>query len=315
MAQAERDAVPAVEGHVTVEDGIRLYFHIVGNGSRTVIIPNGLYFLDDFKRLATGRTLIFYDLRNRGRSDAVTNGAKLKDAIHHDVEDLEAIRRHFGVDQPDLIGHSYVGLTVALYAMTYPAHAGRVVQIGPIQPGQERQYPAHLTNADDALPKVFAQIAELQKERQSLDPVEFCKKFWSLLRVIYVADPADAVKINWGRCELPNERNAMRFWGQHIFPSIQALRIAPEEFAKAKMPVLVIHGTKDRSSPYGGGREWSLLLPNTRLVTVENAAHAPWIEAPELVFSSIEIFLDGAWPPAALKVTSLDPADEPAVRA
>ena len=58
-----------------------------------------------------------------------------------------------------------------------------------------------------------------------------------------------------------------------------------------------------------------LLLPNARLVTVENAAHAPWIEAPELVFGSIEKFLDGAWPPAARKVTSLDPADEPPVRA
>lgn len=315
MPQPQRDAVPSDEGYVTAGDGIRLYFHKVGNGPRTVIIPNGLYFLDDFKRLATGRTLIFYDLRNRGRSDAVTDQAKLKRAIHHDVEDLEAVRRHFGVEEPDVIGHSYVGLTVALYAMTYPAHACRVVQIGPIQPSQDRQYPAHLTNADDVLPKVFARIAELQQERQSLDPVAFCRKFWSLLRVIYVADPADAVKIDWGRCELPNERNAMRFWGQHVFPSIQALRIAAEEFAKAKMPVLVVHGTKDRSSPYGGGREWALLLPNARLVTVENAAHAPWIEAPELVFGSIEKFLGGGWPPAACKVTSLDPADEPPVRA
>jgi pimeloyl-ACP methyl ester carboxylesterase len=50
-----------------------------------------------------------------------------------------------------------------------------------------------------------------------------------------------------------------------------------------------------------------LILPNARLVTVENAAHVPWIEAPEKVFGSIETFLDGAWPEAAEVVKSLDP--------
>jgi hypothetical protein len=49
---------------------------------------------------------------------------------------------------------------------------------------------------------------------------------------------------------------------------------------------------------HGGGREWASTLPNARLLTVENAAHAPWIEAPDLVFGSMSTFLDGAWPEA-----------------
>jgi pimeloyl-ACP methyl ester carboxylesterase len=314
MTQPDRNAILPEEGYLTTEEGIRLYFQKFGNGPKTVLIPNGLYLTEEFARFAGGRTLIFYDLRNRGRSDAITDDSKLKNGIHHDVDDLEAVRRHFRIRQPDVIGHSYVGLTVVMYAMKYPANAGRVVQIGPMQPSQARQYPAHLTWADDTLREVFAQLADLQKERQSLDPVEFCKKFWSLLRVIYVANPADAEKINWGRCELPNERNALKFWGQHIFPSIRALHLAAEDFAKVKIPVLTIHGKRDRSSPYGGGREWALLLPNARLVTLENAAHAPWVEAPETVFGSIQSFLDGAWPEEARKVLSLDPADEPALQ-
>jgi hypothetical protein len=43
-------------------------------------------------------------------------------------------------------------------------------------------------------------------------------------------------------------------------------------------------------------------------VTVENAGHAPWIEAPEKVFGAIETFLGGAWPETARSVKSLDPA-------
>jgi proline iminopeptidase len=302
----------ASEGFVATEDGVRLFFQKLGSGPQVVIIPNGIYLFEDFKSFVDGRTLIFYDLRNRGRSDHVTDGPKKSKGIHHDVDDLEAVRRHFGLGEVALIGHSYVGLTVILYAMKYPAGAGRVVQIGPIQANASKQYPAHLTGADATLTEVLSKLAQLQKERQSYDPKEFCEKFWSVLRVIYVVNPADAGKINWGRCDLPNESNFMKYWTENIFPSIQSLNLTADEIAKVKTPILTVHGTRDRSSPYGGGRDWALMLPNARLVTVENAAHAPWIEDPERVFSSIKTFLDGLWPEAAQRVESLDPEDESA---
>jgi pimeloyl-ACP methyl ester carboxylesterase len=91
-------------------------------------------------------------------------------------------------------------------------------------------------------------------------------------------------------------------------PTIQSLNLSADEIAKAKAPVLVIHGRKDRSSPYGGGRDWALRLPNARLVTVDNAAHVPWIEDPAKFSRALETFLNGAWPEAAEKVESLDEA-------
>jgi pimeloyl-ACP methyl ester carboxylesterase len=102
----------------------------------------------------------------------------------------------------------------------------------------------------------------------------------------------------------------MKYWSEIILPSIQNLHLTAEDLAKVKTPVLTIHGTRDRSAPYGGGREWALLLPNAQLVTVENAGHAPWIEAPEKVFGAMNTFLGGAWPESAEKVKSLDPNDE-----
>jgi proline iminopeptidase len=294
------------DGYITLEDGVRLYFQKVGSGPKAVIVPNGFHLLKDFQHLGDWRALIFYDVRNRGRSDTVTDPAKLGRGIQQDVDDLEAVRRHFGIDRMDLIGHSYIGLMVGLYAMKYPAHAGRVVQIGPMQPDSARQYPAHLSYADRTFAEVMAKIGQMMKERPSGDQEEICKKFWAALRFIYVADPKDAERINWGRCELPNERNFMQYWTAHILPSIQSLNLTEEEMSKAKAPVLIVHGAKDRSAPYGGARDWAMQLPDARLVTVENAAHAPWIEAPELVFGSIQTFLDGAWPEPAEKVTSLE---------
>ena len=136
------------EGYVTTQDGIRLFFQKAGTGPNLVIILNAIYLYDDFKYLAKERTVIAYDLRNRGRSDTVGDPSKLKGGVHNDVEDLEAIRKHLGANTVDLIGHSYLGYVVALYAMKYPEHVNRVVQIGPAQPFARKQYPPDLTGAD-----------------------------------------------------------------------------------------------------------------------------------------------------------------------
>ena len=296
------------EGYVTTEDGVRLFFQKMGSGPRTVVIPNAAYMFNDFKYLAADRTVIFYDLRNRGRSESVTDASKLKGGVHLDVEDLETIRRHFGIHPVDVIGHSYLGMVVALYAMKYSAHVNRVVQIGPVQPFLGKQYPTYLTGADPTMTEVSGKLAQLQKEGPSGDPKEFGRKIWSLMRLLYVTDPADADKITWAVADLPNESflNVMKHYSENLLPSMQSLNLTAEDIAKVQSPVLTIHGTRDRQAPYGGGREWALTLPDARLVTVENAAHLPWIESPEKVFGSIKTFLDGAWPDAAQQVTSVD---------
>jgi proline iminopeptidase len=294
------------EGYVTTEDGVRLYFRILGEGPRALLFPNGFDLIDDFRRLAEGRRIVVFDLRNRGCSDSVEDTSKLTAGVHNDVEDLEAVRRHLGMEEVDVIGHSYVGLTVILHAMKHGARVRRVVQLGPTGPFPAKQYPEPLSYVDGVLPEVFATLGELQKERGSTDPAELCRKFWSVLRRIYVTDAADADKIRWGRCDLPNEREFMSYWTGHVWPSVLGLNLTAEEIARVRTPVLTIHGLKDRSAPYGGGREWAMLLPDARLVTVRNGAHAPWIEAPEQVFGAIETFLNGNWPEGAETVESLE---------
>jgi proline iminopeptidase len=279
------------EGYVTTDDGLRLWFQTVGSGPQVVVLPNGFHLLEDFSCLAPGRTLVFYDVRNRGRSETVTDPAKLARGIHNDVDDLDAIRRHIGLDRLNLIGHSYMGLMVVLYAMKYPLHVDRIVQIGAMGPYPDKSYSADLTNADPVPREVFAKLGELQKGRASYDPEEFCRKFSSILRVIYVTDPKDADRIRWDRCDLANERSFMPYWTGAILPSIQSLSLTAEDFAKVKAPVLTVHGTKDRSAPYGGGRDWASLLPNARLLSLEDAGHAPWIEKGPALFDGIETIL------------------------
>jgi proline iminopeptidase len=276
------------EGYVTTDDGVRLWFQTVGSGPRIVVLPNGFHLVEDFSCLAPGRTLVFYDVRNRGRSDTVTDPSRLQRGIHNDVDDLDAARRHFGLDRLALIGHSYMGLMLILYAMKYPAHVDRIVQIGAMPPDPRKQYPAELTANDTVVQDTMVELAALPRGGPSCDPADYCRKFWSILRSIYVTDPKDAEKIRWDRCDLPNERDFMRYLTAHIMPSIHTLALTPEALAAVTVPVLTIHGTKDRSAPYGGGQDWTSLLPNARLLPVDGAGHAPWIEKRELVFSALD---------------------------
>lgn len=294
-------SVKAEEGYIFVEDGVRLFFRKVGSTGSTVVIPNGLYFFDEFKQFADSHILLFYDVRNRGFSDSVTDASKLSRGIHRDVDDLEVLRKHFNLDRMNLLAHSYIGLMIGLYAVRHPARVNRLLQIGPSQPDTSTQYPPDLMNADSVLQEAFAQIGELQKQGRSDDPEEACKQFWSILRFIYVANPADAQKIQWGRCELANERNSLKYFNQFLLPSLQNVHLSVQDLKDIKAPSLIIHGKKDRSAPYGGGRDWASMLPNARLLTIENAAHVPWIEAPDIVMPAIRTFLDGHWPDAAQK--------------
>ena len=275
--------MPTTEGYLTTGDGIRLFYRMIGDGPQTVLIPNGLYFASDFAPLANGRRLIFYDLRNRGQSDTVTDPAKLAAGVHNDVEDLEAVRRHFSVAKADLMAHSYVAAVIALYAMKYPDSVRSIVQIAPTPPEYDKQYPPDLMNNDGLLPQVFAKLGQIPRDG---DPAEVCRRFWETLRAIYVADPANAAKLDWGRCELPNERNFMMYFNGSILPSLRAAKVA-----SFQTPSLIVHGRKDRNAAYGGALDWAKLLPKARLLTLENAAHAPWIEDPEPVFAAIDEFL------------------------
>jgi len=259
---------------ILTNDGVRLYAERIGEGEPSVIVPNAVHLQHDFARLANGRCIVFYDLRNRGRSEATESGS-----IQQDVDDLDDVRRHFGIDRVALIGHSYLGLMVVLYAVKYSAKVSRVVQIGAPPPDPPKKYPSE---PDPLLAEISAKIAALPPGESP----------WPLARQLFVADPANADKIHWPvGVENETAPKLMPYLGTHILPSIRQLALTDDDLANVTMPVLTIHGRLDRHAPYGGAVDWAKRLPNATLLTIENAAHYPWIEAPDEVFGAIDTAL------------------------
>ena len=289
---------------ISTDDGLNLFIQLIGSPADTILVPNRIYMFEDFQRLASDHTAIFYDPRNRGLSDTVIDPSKLTRGIHHDVEDIEAIRQHFGIDRLAILAHSYFSVAAILFAMAHPTQVSRLVLIGPTTPDPSTEYPAHLRCTDGTLEDFSARFAELQKRRAEMGTDEFCHACWALLRVLYVAQPETADHLHWAPCGVPNEVNFMHPLMKYILPSLSALRLTKDEYAKVSAPVLIIHGKRDRSSPYGAGRDWALRLPNARLLTVAEGAHVPWIEAPNVVFNALQTFLAGAWPQDAEQLST-----------
>ena len=300
------------EGYVATDDGTRLFYQKIGSGSQVVIIPLGLYTFDAFKQLGDQFTIIAYDTRGRGRSDPIPDDQKAaKLSIQHDVADVERIRQHFNVQKASLIGYSYLGLMIVMYAMEHPDRVERLIQLGPVPIKFGTQYPENLMAKDEpGDPKLLQELRRLRSENYHVThPKEYCEKEWNYTRVGLVGNPANADKVSAKPCEAPNEWpvNLMKHF-KFSFTSVQKLDLSKEQIASVKVPVLTIHGTKDRNAPYGAGREWALTLGNARLLTIQGGAHQSFDEFRNIVVPAVRTFLAGDWPEGTERVTSLNPS-------
>jgi len=295
------NAAPVSEGDITTPDGAKLHYRKIGEGRTTLIIPLGFLIYDDFKQLADAGTIITYDPRDRGRSSRLEEVNTL--TIQQDVQDLETVRQHFNADKVVPVGWSYFGIVVAMYAMDHPEHVARLIQLGPAPAKYGTKYAANLVNDNDEAVKRWHEINE--QKHDGVSPHDLCVSQEKALDELLVGNPAHASRIK-SACGLENEwPSSLDRHFRHLFPTIMKLTIAPADLAKVTMPVLTIHGTKDRNAAYGSGREWAMSLPDARLVTIEGGAHAMWVDDPLTVFGAIRAFLRGGWPLGSEKITSL----------
>lgn len=286
-------------GFVQAAGNVRLYYEKIGKGRQVIIAPLGFILQPDFERLASpDLTLIFYDQRNRGRS-----GADPRATLAQEVADLETLRVHLKVDRFSTIGYSYLGLMTVLYALEHPGRVDRMIQIGPVPMRFGTEYPPEHCNQDSLESMVSQQVIdEVLRLRQEgypeKEPRAYCEKEWMVTRYRLVGDPANVAKLGSGHCQYENEWpiRAGKFWAEVRMKEMQNLVVPRDRIATLKQPVLTIHGTRDRNAPYGSGREWAATLANARLLTVPGAAHQCWVEAPDLVFGAMDVFLKGTWP-------------------
>jgi pimeloyl-ACP methyl ester carboxylesterase len=276
------------ETYVSTSDGLRLYARSVGDGPDTVIIPAAAYLARDLLPLATGRTLIFYDPRGRGASDVPADSQRL--GIEFDIADLETVRAHFAVGRVSLIGFSYLGAVVALYAAEFPQYVDRAVQIGPMAPRTETSV---VTDQRGATPNPddLTYLADLREAgRPGADPVGYCRE-WLMRQLL----PSSMNKLEGLHRTRMDPCVHWNEWPDQVFRTLRLVLPREWDFSDraqlVRAPVLTVHGTQDRNAPIEGGRDWVTLIPSARLVVLEDVGHLPWLEEPERFFAEVDTFL------------------------
>ncbi|MEA2724089.1 MAG: proline iminopeptidase [Gemmatimonadales bacterium] len=297
------------EGYVQAGGGVKLFYRLVGTKPDTVIVLHGgpgftmEYLAADLTPLAAHHTLLFYDQRGAGRSSLVTDSAALDGQRF--AEDLEAVRKHFGIEHVALLGHSWGAGVAALYGSRYPGRVGRLLIVDAVPLRQE---------------EVVQAFEELDAKRDSATRQQMEK--WMALRR---ADPGDATACHayyvlWFRPFFVDSTAMGRSQGDFCAGTPASRRnkiISVDRYVAASLgkwdwrpalrrvnaPALVIHGTED-VLPSAGGREWAAALPNARLLLLHGVGHFPYLEAPEAFFPAADGFLRGSWPPAAERATT-----------
>ena len=296
-----------MEGHIPLQNGLKLYFRQVGTGRETVVIPAATWLAEDLEMLAQGRKIIFYDQRGRGRSDRDPDPANIWS--EYEVEDLEAVRRHFNLTQFSILGWSYMGSLIPLYAAAYPDHVTRLVLMCPSPPRSEAPYAdaeARTRKENERLdPDGLARLEGMKAAGLDIeDPETFCRVSHQVLTPRQMGKPETLARMRSDPCAWPNEWPAHK--AEHMRLHVPETSWQYDRRAKARKvraPVLVVHGSEDLI-PQAASTEWAAILPTARLLVIRGSGHFPHLEAPTLFFEAAHGFLGGDWPPAAKKVAN-----------
>jgi proline iminopeptidase len=273
---------PAREGFVTTDDGVRLRYRELGDRGPAIVIPVSVLTAPHFDRLASNARVIYYDPRGRGGSDT---GSLKSLSLDRNIQDLEALRRHLGLEKMALIGLSGYGMELAAYALEHPSRVSHLVQLAPVPP---RQHPHMDGRWERVLERVDKSALERVRELEKSDPAAACRAEQRALAPGFSAAP-DRIDVD-AICRFPNEYSAhqAKVW-EAFAPSIDRLDLR-SRVGELRMPRLLVYGERDLI-PLEGVREWLADGAPARLMTVADADHLPHIDRPDIVLPAVEAFL------------------------
>jgi proline iminopeptidase len=269
--------------------GVTLFTRQVGSGPLTVVLHGGPgahhdYLLPQYDRLATRRTLFYYDQRGGGRSP-VPRETPVGWREH--VADLDAIRARLGLERLSLCGYSWGGLLAVLYFVEHP---DRVAQLALVSPAAITAEGRQMFEAEFARRMRAPEIVDARDELRASDlagrdPDAYRRRAFELSVAGYFRDPSDAANLTPFRVNARTQEAVWASLGDYD------LRAALREMPLPTPHSLVVHGTYD-PIPITGSRELARLLHGD-LVELP-VGHCPHVEATEEFVRALDRFLPAA---------------------
>lgn len=274
-------------------DGAQLHYDDLHRGDRDaaasplITLAGGAArhptYLGDLAGLDTTQRLIVPHLRGVGRSplpDAVEVASYWRQA-----EDIERLRRHLGLDQVRLLGHS-AGTRLAIsYAAQFPDRLAGMVLVTP-PAGYLVDVPSDAEELIDRRrgePAFDAALAASAAGPGARDDDAF-NAWWARVAPIGYAA--------WGATERDHSTIGwVSYAANRAYFSLEPPPDLADQLGKVSAPVLVVGGAQDCTTGVAPVIALAKLFPSGEVVMIEQCGHHPWVEQPAAFRQVVDEFL------------------------
>lgn len=269
--------------------GGKIYYEIIGSGNATpLVLVNGgpgldhlyLHTSNAWDVLARNRRVIFYDQRGNGRSFALKEGQSC--TLADQIDDLDALRAHLGLEKMILLGSSWGGYLSMAYAARHSEHVAGLVLVDSAGPKWDEK--------SDVEDKIYPDVVEKMKsiefaadfgDKAARD--EYSREDFSML--YYSPEKREmlaSVKFNWEVNDAVS-KDLVRF------------DLTPE-LPKFRFPTLVITGRFDVNVAPVFAYQMYRAIPGAQFTVFEKSGHLPFAEEPDKFARRVESFLSSIAP-------------------
>jgi proline iminopeptidase len=280
------------ERQIPIEGG-QLWTVRQGNGPAVLLCHGGPglwdYLAPVARMIEDVATVYRFDQRGCGRSSGGPPWTMEKA-----LEDIEALRRGWGVEHWIVIGHSFGASLALAYGLTFPQHAcgiGYIAGTGVDPSWHEAHHQERCCRFTDD------EYADLEQRRQQYrlaqgpERYSLFHKFAELLWTSDLADKHRASVLLSGMVNspwLPNEE-ANRALGH------DAVRLMENPEMRGRLqdmclPAWILHGEAD-PRPMSNAQQLAELLPKAQFIALADCGHLPWVEQPEAFRESIRQYI------------------------
>lgn len=272
-------------------DGTTLAYHESGEGTPVVALPGGPMLdsasFDELGGLAGHLRLIRLDLRGTGASATPADTGTYR--CDRQVDDVEALRVHLGLEKVNLLSHSGGTNLVLSYAARYPDRVASLILVAPSAyavgvsvTGEDRWGIVRLRQDEPWFPEAGAAFERISSGRATDED-------WAAIAPFSYGRWDAAAQAHYERGEGMRNNEAAGIYGSDGAFDPAALRTT---LSTLDAPVLAIAGEYDLNSPPRVVREVAGLFPNATLATQAGAGHAgPWLEDPAWFTKTVLAFL------------------------
>jgi len=214
--------------------------------------------------------LVYIDNRGSGHSDP---GPQESYTLENNVADLDALRRHLGLEKVVLHGHSYGGMVAQEYALRYPDHVAGLLLLT-TSPSYEFLLKAQKIVEEKGTPEMKEITAVLWEGK--FESQEQLSRFYEIMAPMYAvthnahASVAEKQQVLDARARSNRSYEALN-QGFGGFLKTFDLR---DELPNITAPTLIMGARHDWITPVEESVEIAQRIPNSELVIFENSSHS-----------------------------------------